>query len=127
MTLSLRASIATAAISMLGLAGCVATPTPVYEGDPIAGHAVARNLCSSCHSIEAIGASPNPGAPPLRHVLASYNPERLVEDLDNAVSISHLRMPTFYFGEHHPADLVAYLKTIQQAPPPAGGAAGSNW
>jgi mono/diheme cytochrome c family protein len=85
----------------------------------VAGHEVARGLCSSCHSIEAIGASPNPGAPPLRYVLASYNPERLAEDLENAVSISHLRMPTFYFGEHHAVDVVAYLKTIQQTPPPS--------
>jgi hypothetical protein len=28
-------------------------------------------------------------------------------------------MPTFHFGDHHPADVVAYLKTIQQAPPPS--------
>ena len=124
---SLHASAAFVAVfPILSLAACVATPAPAYDGDPVAGHDVARNLCSSCHSIEATGASQNPGAPPLRYVLAVYNPERLVEDLDNAVSISHLRMPTFYFGEHHPADLVAYLKTIQQAPPPAGEAAGSN-
>lgn len=119
MRLNLRTSlVGAAAIPTLVLAACVGAPAPVYDGDPVAGHEVARGLCSSCHSIEAIGASPNPGAPPLRYVLASYNPERLAEDLDNAVSISHLRMPTFYFGEHHAVDVVAYLKTIQQAPPP---------
>jgi cytochrome c len=119
MTPSLLRSIIAAAIPIFGLAACVATPAAAYEGDPVTGHEDARNFCSSCHSIEAIGASPNPGAPPLRHVLSSYNPDRLVSDLDNAVSISHLRMPTFYFGDHHPADLVAYLKTIQRPPPPA--------
>ena len=124
---SLRALIAAAAMPIFGLAACVATPTAAYDGDPVAGRDVARSLCSSCHSIEAIGASPNPGATPLRYVLASYNPERLVEDLDNAVSISHLRMPTFYFGERHPADLVAYLKTIQRPSPPAEEAAEPNW
>jgi len=120
MTLYLRASlVGAAAIPALVLAACVGAPAPAYDGDPVAGHEVARGLCSSCHSIEAIGASPNPGAPPLRYVLASYNPERLAEDLENAVSISHLRMPTFYFGEHHAVDVVAYLKTIQQTPPPS--------
>ena len=102
----------------LGLAGCTAAPEPAYDGDPVVGRDVAGRLCASCHSIETIGASPNAGATPLRYVLASYNPERLVQDLDNAVSINHLRMPTFYFGDRHPADLVAYLKTIQQPPPP---------
>jgi mono/diheme cytochrome c family protein len=97
---------------------CAAGPEPVYEGDPWVGREVAQDFCASCHSIERIGASPHPAAPPLRYVLATYNPDRLVADLDNAVSISHLRMPTFYFGDHHPADLVAYLKTIQQTPPP---------
>jgi hypothetical protein len=47
-------------------------------------------------------------------VLAGYRPDRLAEDLRNSVSISHLRMPTFYFGERHADDVVAYLKTIQQ-------------
>ena len=108
-----------AALSALALAGCSTAPEPAYVGDPQEGRTVAQSLCSSCHSIASIGASPNPGAPPLRYVLANYAPDNLAHDLDNAISISHLRMPTFYFGEHHPEDLVAYLKTIQQAPPPA--------
>jgi mono/diheme cytochrome c family protein len=106
------------AFLVCALAACTGLPEPAYDGDPIIGRQVAQDLCSSCHSIESIGASPNPGAPPLRHVLASYNPDRLVEDLENSVSISHRRMPTFYFGEHHAADLVAYLKTIRQPVPP---------
>ena len=106
-----------AALSALALAGCSGAPKPAYVGDPQEGRTVAQSLCSSCHSIEPIGASRNPGAPPLRYVLANYAPDNLVSDLDHAISISHLRMPTFYFGEHHPEDLVAYLKTIQQVPP----------
>jgi mono/diheme cytochrome c family protein len=111
---------AAVAASALALAACVSSMASAYSGDPVEGRKVVENMCSSCHSIETIGASPNPGAPPLRYVLANYNPDQLAEDLENAVSISHLQMPTYYFGEHHPADLVAYLKTIQQSPPPAG-------
>jgi mono/diheme cytochrome c family protein len=98
------------------LAACVTTPEPTYTGDPVTGRDVAQNLCSSCHSIETIGASPNPGAPPLRTVLANYRPDWLAEDLNKSVSISHRKMPTFYFGEHHADDLVAYLVTIQDPP-----------
>lgn len=105
------------AAGALGFAACTAAPQPAYYGDPVVGEEVAKSLCASCHSIARVGASPNPGAPPLRHVLATYHPDRLVRDLEDSVSINHRRMPTFYFGEHHAADLVAYLKTIQE---PAG-------
>ncbi len=105
------------AAASLALAACSTAPETAYAGDPGVGHTVAQEFCSSCHAIETEGASPHPGAPPLRHVLSGYDPDRLVKDLDNAVSISHLRMPTFYFGDHHPEDLVAYLKLIQQPPP----------
>jgi len=105
----------------LATAACSSTAEATYVGDPIVGRQVAQDLCSSCHSIETIGASPNPGAPPLRYVLAGYEPERLARDFDDAVSISHLKMPTFYFDREHPYDLVAYLKTIQQTPPAQSG------
>ena len=103
----------------LAASGCSTMQKAPYAGDPREGYAVAQSLCSSCHSIGPLGASPNPGAPPLRYVLANLAAEDLARDFEHAVSISHLRMPTFYFGEHHPADLVAYLKEIQQPPPPA--------
>ena len=99
-----------------GLAACTTTEEPAYYGDPVVGLEVAQSLCASCHAVDRDGASPNPGAPPLRSVLATYQPDRLVKDLEASVSINHRRMPTFYFGEHHAADLVAYLETIQ--PPP---------
>jgi mono/diheme cytochrome c family protein len=106
-----------ASIAVLALAACTTTPAPEYSGDPIAGLDVAQNLCATCHAIGRDGASPNAGAPPFRHILSKYDADRLVEDLEESVSISHLRMPTFYFGEHHAADVVAYLQTIQQPSP----------
>jgi mono/diheme cytochrome c family protein len=108
----------TAAATVVLLAACTTVDEPSYVGDVATGREVARDLCSSCHSIEAVGASPNAGAPPLRYVLSNYTPDRLVKDLEQSVAISHRRMPTFYFGEHHAADLVAYLKIMQQPSPP---------
>ena len=108
--------------SLLGvlalLAGACATePQPAWKtGDPKVGEKVAQDLCSSCHSIGATGESPNVSAPPLRTVLGNYRPDWLAEDLHNSVAISHRNMPTFYFGEDHEYDLVAYLLTIQERP-----------
>lgn len=103
--------------AVLALAACSTVEAPAYSGDPETGRQVAQSLCASCHAIGATGESPNPGAPPLRFVLAGYDADRLAKDLEESVSISHLKMPTFYFGEHHAADVVAYLQTIEQAPP----------
>ena len=96
---------------------CATQPQPGWKsGDPDVGKQVVRDLCSSCHSIWATGDSPNPAAPPLRRVLANYRPDWLAEDLHNSVAISHAKMPTFYFGEEHEYDIVAYLMTIQEKP-----------
>jgi mono/diheme cytochrome c family protein len=106
---------------LLLLSACATAPEPKWkDGDPKVGHEVARDLCSSCHAIERTGDSPHPGAPPFRGVLESYRPDWLAEDLHNSVAIAHARMPTFYFGEDHEYDVVAYLLTIQEKPPRPG-------
>lgn len=103
--------LATAALS---LGACVATPEPEAPGDPEVGQTVAQNLCVSCHATDSTTASPNPAAPPLSTVLANYPADMLAADLHRSVNISHLKMPRFFFGEHQVADLVAYLKQIQE-------------
>lgn len=103
--------------SIMALGACSSVEEPAYVGDPQVGRDVAERLCSSCHAIGVAGESPNPAAMPFRQILADRDAAQLAKDLDEAVSISHLRMPTFYFGEHHAADLVAYIQTIQQPPP----------
>ena len=109
---------AVASLALCGLlAGCSTVEEPPYAGDAETGRDVAQRLCASCHAIGRTGDSPNTGAPPLRNILAGYGEERLAEDLERSVSISHLKMPTFYFGERHARDLVAYLKTIEEPHP----------
>jgi len=110
-----------AACLLIGLGACASGPDNPPPGDPVEGKAVAQQLCASCHAVEATGESPNPVAPPLRHVLAAYDPDQLAEDLEHAVAIRHLEMPRFYFGGNHARDVVAYLKTIQTPPPAAAG------
>lgn len=101
------------AIAAFALAACVSPGEPGYLGDAGTGYKVAQDLCASCHAIDAIGVGANPEAPPLRCVLDWYDPDMLAADLDRAVGVGHPRMPTFYFGEHHAVDIVAYLKSIQ--------------
>lgn len=102
-----------AALAGICVAACSTVDPPAHVGDPAEGQRVAQELCASCHAIGPAGESPNPGAPPFRGILPRYGSDALVRDLDNAMSISHLKMPTFYMGDDHPEDLVAYLKTIQ--------------
>lgn len=92
-----------------------APPVPPKPGNPVEGKLVSEQLCASCHAIEAGGASPNPAAPPFSEVLDRYGARMLAEDLENAVSISHLRMPTFYLGDGHGNDIVAYLESMKAA------------
>jgi cytochrome c len=115
----MRTTILALIASTAALGACATSEEPVYTGDPVVGLDVAQRLCASCHAIGVDGASQNPGAPPFRFILAHNDSVLLAKQLDEAVSISHLRMPTFYFGEHHAADLVAYIKTIQRPSPPA--------
>lgn len=100
------------------LAGCQSTPPPIHVGDAVEGRQVAEQLCASCHAIDLGKTSPNPAAPPFGEVLDRYGADALARDLDNAVPISHLRMPTFYLGDGHAEDLVAYLRAMKSSPDP---------
>ncbi len=97
----------------LSAAACsTASVESPYIGDPGKGRLLAERVCSDCHSIEAVGASANPDAPPLRDVLASYPADQLADDLQKAEHISFLRMPQIHLGEHGGDDLVAYIASI---------------
>ena len=106
------------ALAVVLLAGCQSTPRPPHIGDAVEGRQVAEQLCASCHAIELGKASPNSAAPPFGEVLERYGADTLAKDLDNAVPISHLRMPTFYLGDGHAEDLVAYLKALKSSADP---------
>lgn len=104
------------ALGLALLSACqTAPPAPPKPGNPVEGKIVSEQLCASCHAIEAGNTSPNPAAPPFSEVLDRYGARMLAEDLENAVSISHLRMPTFYLGDGHGNDIVAYLESMKAA------------
>jgi len=111
---AIRAAILIVSISSGALGGCQAQPQPVHIGEAVEGRLLVEQLCADCHAIDPGAISPNGAAPPLSEVLDRYGATALAEDLDNAVPVSHLRMPTFHLGEGHAADIVAYLKAMKE-------------
>jgi mono/diheme cytochrome c family protein len=103
--------------ALLAASGCQTPPPPARAGDPEEGRRVAQDLCASCHATGLTGESPNAAAPPLRVILDRRSPDGLARDLKNAVQISHMKMPQFYFGDEHAEDLVAYLVRLRENPP----------
>ena len=91
-------------------------------GDAARGHAFARQYCSKCHSVEAHKLkSPAPEAPPFA-TLSRYRPlDELQGSLSEAIRVSHGKypMPVFQLGPDEIADLIAYLRTIQEPANPA--------
>ena len=68
--------------------------------------------CSSCHAIDQGAKSPNPEAPPMKSLLARYDPEMLADDLIEGIRVGHNEMPHFDFNVIAADALVAYLKSI---------------
>lgn len=87
------------------------------DADSIAdGRVIAVDTCSNCHGIDK-EANVRPDAPPLRYVLSIYPPESLAENFRAGIHVGHEDMPDFVFGDLGMDVLLAYLITIQEAPP----------
>jgi len=83
------------------------------------GEAIVTSQCSTCHTASATGDSPRADAPPLRTVLASYNPSALADDFRERIHVGHPDMPDFNFTVKEVDGLLAYLRSIQENDPKA--------
>lgn len=101
------------------------TPAPAFEIDPaiptdpdsiLDGRSIAAENCAACHGLDQ-DTPPRTDAPPLRYVLSIYPPESLAEDFRNGIHVGHEDMPEFVFGDLGMDVLLAYLISIQEAPP----------
>lgn len=79
-----------------------------------AGKSILSKQCSSCHQIEAAGASKLPAAPPFRELMQRYNPEDLEEALGEGLASGHPDMPEFVFEPDDIAAIVAYFATLKR-------------
>lgn len=117
-----------AALAFTGLASCTTaspsggarTLSPEAEREALAddGRRVALAQCSSCHAIDEYQLSPRREAPPMSSLLARYDPEMLSDDLIAGIRVGHDSMPHFDFDIRETDALIAYLKSISQAPFP---------
>lgn len=85
-------------------------PTEVEQG-----RAIAERNCASCHAIDRKSASPRPGAPPLRDVLALYEADNLAYRFIEGMRVGHDDMPHFDFDVRAANSLIAYIGTISAA------------
>lgn len=101
-----------------GEAAVDGAPASAPELDPIQveeGRDIAVSMCGGCHAVDDADQSPRPDAPPLKAILAGYDPDALSDDLINGVKMGHQDMPEFDFNVIATDALVTYLISISDA------------
>jgi cytochrome c len=73
-----------------------------------------RTNCAQCHSIDRVSPSPLKVAPPLRTLHERYPVESLAVSLAEGIRSGHPSMPEFQLDPGQVADVIAYLKTLEQ-------------
>ncbi|MGB3625846.1 MAG: cytochrome c [Henriciella sp.] len=114
-------------LAFIAIAACGQTESPAStpvsdtgetDADLIAdGRDIVEDQCTTCHAIGASDDSPRADAPPLRTVLADFDPEALADDFREGIHVGHPDMPDFEFGPIGTDAVLAYLVSIQ-APQP---------
>lgn len=113
-----------AAVLVFGLAACSGesgTPEGGIAVPPAAdaalienGRAIAGAQCAPCHAIGTQGESPRADAPPLRTVLAGYDPDALADSFREGIHVGHPDMPDFGLGPKGTDSVLAYLLSIRE-------------
>jgi len=85
-----------------------------YGGNAADGGALAQELCSRCHAVDATGESPVGDAPPFRQFVTMWPLMYLEEALGEGIMVGHREheMPVFQFDTKQIADLIAYLEEL---------------
>ncbi len=106
-------------VAVLAVSSCAA-PGRSEEGDAEMraalvedGREIVEAQCAGCHAVGVDDSSPRDDAPPLRAVLAKYDPDALAEDFREGVHVGHPDMPDFSFGTRGVDAVLAYLVSIQ--------------
>ena len=87
---------------------------PAEARDANKGQRLAKTLCSRCHAIGPVSASPHPQAPPFRVIARRYKPENLEEALAEGIVVGHRDMPEFEFTAGDIDDFIAYLNRLRR-------------
>jgi len=73
-----------------------------------------RTHCARCHAIDKVSESPLKVAPPFRKLHERYPVESLEESLGEGIITGHPSMPEFRLDPGQVADVIAYLKSLEQ-------------
>lgn len=117
-------AVAVAATLAATVAGCgpTAPPAPaasvVVTGSAERGRGIAEEWCARCHRIapsQRRVAAPGEGAPAFRDIAQRWGdrPDALRHFMDDL----HLPMPTFRLWPQERDDVVAYIASLDRAPP----------
>ncbi|KCZ58890.1 c-type cytochrome [Hyphomonas chukchiensis] len=119
--------LASALIAPLFVTACYDSESGLPLLEPIAtdaqsiadGRQIAEAQCSNCHALDNDPKIRPEDPPPLRYILAQYNPYTLSQDFQAGIHVGHPMMPDFVFGPLGADVMLAYLVSIQQEPPEA--------
>jgi cytochrome c len=78
------------------------------------GFVFVRTNCARCHAVGKVGESPPRIAPPFRTLHERYPVESLQESLAEGIVTGHPSMPEFRLDPGQVADVIAYLKSLEQ-------------
>lgn len=81
-------------------------------GSPEQGKALAQLLCARCHSVEKLGRSAHPKAPPFREIARRYPPEHLAEALAEGIVVGHSDMPVLRLSPEEIERFLDYLEEM---------------
>ena len=73
-----------------------------------------RVHCAQCHAIDKVSESPLTIAPPFRSLHLKYPIENLRRPLSEGIIVGHPTMPQFRLDPDQVADVIAYLKSLEQ-------------
>jgi mono/diheme cytochrome c family protein len=92
-----------------------AAPSP---SPPLArGRQLATLHCGGCHAVGPAGASPNRAAPPFRELNDRHAMDAVGPAFSGGVIAHHPAMARLHFAQADVEAVLAYLKSIQIAPP----------
>ena len=90
--------------------------TPQQRAEAIkAGRKLAKERCSSCHAINAKGASANKAAPPFRTFASKWPLQDLEEPLAEGIVTGHEEMPEFVFTPDEITSFLEFLRSFKKA------------
>jgi len=110
---------AAALVCLMGMAPDASTgasPPPVAPSapSPDRGHALVMRDCARCHSVEATGSSSFRPAPPFRTLHSQYPLDSLEEALAEGIISGHPAMPEFEYSAGDVADIIAWMKSLDE-------------